>query len=85
MFILLKEFRERLQYERRRRAWLSFMSVKLLLSAVQRDFEMEILLRRSELGAVERCEHETDDSISSGRFPHANCQANLTQHFTPPT
>lgn len=59
------------------------MSVKLLLSAVQRDFEMEILLRRSELGAVERCEHETDDTISFGRFPHAYCQASLTQHFPP--
>lgn len=59
------------------------MSVKLLLSAVQRDFEMEILVRRSELGAVERCEHETDDTISFGRFPHAYCQASLTQHFPP--
>lgn len=60
------------------------MSVKLLLSAVQRDFEMEILRRRSELGAVEGCERETDDTISSGRFPHAYCQANVTQHFPPP-
>lgn len=47
------------------------MSMKLLLSAVQRDFEMEILLRRSELGALKGCERETDDTISSGRFPHA--------------
>lgn len=47
------------------------MSVKLLLSAVQRDFEMEILLRRSELGAVEGCKRETDDNISFSRFPHA--------------
>lgn len=60
------------------------MSVKLLLSAVQRDFEMEISLRRIELGAVERC--ETDDAISSGRFPHACClvlQISLST-FPPP-
>lgn len=59
------------------------MSGKLLLSAVQRDFEMEILGRRSELGAVEGCERKTDDTISSGKFPHAYCQADLTQHFPP--
>lgn len=54
------------------------MSVKMLSSAVQRHFEMEILLRRSELGAVERCEHEADDTISTDSFPHAYCQPNLT-------
>lgn len=53
------------------------MRVKLLLSAVQSDFEMEISVRRAELGAVERC--KTDDAISSGRFPHAHCRGNLTQ------
>lgn len=60
-----------------------WMSLELLLSAVQRDFEMEILLRRSELGAAEGCERETDDTISSGSSPHAYCQANLTQHVPP--
>lgn len=59
------------------------MSAKLLLSAVQRDFEMEILGRRSELGAAEGCEPQPDDSISSGRFPHTYCQA-ATQPFFPP-
>lgn len=53
------------------------MRVKLLLSAVQSDFEMEISVRRTELGALARC--ETDDAISSGRFPHAYCRRNLTQ------
>lgn len=53
------------------------MTVKLPLSAVQSDFEMEISVRRTELGAVERC--ETDDAISSGRFPQVYCRGNLTQ------
>ena len=56
----------------------------MLPSAVQRHFEMEILLRRSELGAVERCECEADDTISTDRFPHANCQPNLAWHFQHP-
>lgn len=59
------------------------MSVKLLQCAVQKDFEMEILQWQSELWAEAGCERENDDSISSGRFPHTYCQANLSQHFPP--
>lgn len=54
------------------------MSVRLLQSAVQSNFEMEISQRRSELRALEGCERETNDSISS------YCEANLTQHFPTP-
>lgn len=59
------------------------MSVKLLQSAVQKDFEMEILQKQSNLRAAAGCERENDDSISSGRVPHTNCEANLSQHFPP--
>lgn len=55
-----------------------WMSVKLLPSAVQRDFEMEILRRRAKLEAVEGCESETADTISYGRFPFTNCQSHIT-------
>ncbi len=81
MLVLLKKFRE-VTKDVEELGCLS-MSVKLLLSAVQRDFEMEILRRRSELGAVEGCERETDDTISPGRFPHAYCQASTFPHPTP--
>lgn len=50
----------------------------IVKSEVQKDFEMEIFQRRHELGAEAGCERENDDSISSGRFPHTYCQANIT-------